>query len=52
VTHSLHRKKLQKEDKTWRQNFQYDVCKDSVEDPDGFSLAELGFCFIARQRGS
>ena len=26
---------------SWRQNFQNDVCKDTVENPDDFSLAEL-----------
>jgi hypothetical protein len=36
----------------WKRNFEYHVWEDYVEDPDGFSLAELGVWFIAKQRGS
>ena len=52
LIHYIARSCRKKTELVWRRNFQYDVWEDYVEDPDGFSLAELGLWFIARQRGS
>ena len=40
--HSLRLKELKEEvtELAWRQNFQNDVCKGTVENPDDFSLAD------------
>ena len=47
--HSLRLKELKEEVGTCLEtNLQNDVCKDTVENSDDFSLAEFGFWFIAK----
>ena len=54
-THSLRVKELKEEVielSSWRRNFQNNVCEDTVENPDYFSMAEFGFWFIAKRQGN
>ena len=51
-THSLRLKELKEEVRNrFETNFQNDVCKDTLGNPDDFSLAEFGFWFIAKRQG-